>query len=900
MTRRSGPDVLDLLLPDVEPVQQRRAEKLVTFLRLLADDARGAGAELVGLDLSRARGEMERVDRAHLLEVYEDLLLHHLAAALPPDSFADFGPPRRALQEAWSELELHRRQGADLPGVPAPGEQPIEVARRLLEAVRGLGDEAPARKRVWNARWIHAARGPLEGEAAYRRLLEAARRRGPEPELEIVALRGVAECLLDLGAVTRASAWLDEHLALVSCDEGLARLHARTLLLRGELQAALETALDPRPEARLPRPLAELRARVPAWQALLAGEPPALPSAPRPIAQRGEVGATALLVFALGPGRETLLLQADVAPGLRGRVEEWLRRRDGVFTRRGEPEHRLVTEARTVHLHREGSEGLRGALAPSSLALALVPVLDDEDEVAGWVHVECEHHLLPALARLEATAARWRTEVLARAGAAAQGEREPARTARSGEMLAGEGGHEGTRAAAQGTASAPCGEAAQAFVARLGMKSAQRRWWCYALRRASTPSLELVAEGGERLEDWRERAGGGRARRRAWSTAGAVAFDEPDARLSVHRDSCSGVVVSLVFRGEVHGLFAVESTRRRDFRPADVERLTSLAAGFAVSWRAAQFRAWHAERFGHDVYCDPERAGLGSRLFDLPIAGRSRAPVALVGAEGSGRKILARWIHFEGPDPEGRCDVFPCAVEGGDAERRRLSLLLGQGDGALRSAPCATLTLQELELLPLTLQVQLAAWIEARERGAARGRGPRLVATLRAPVAEGLERERLHADLARRFLRLELYVPPLRERRDEIPPLVELLARRFAREEGVEPPAFEDAAMGLLWRQPWEGNVQQLENLVYKLVLFHPGARVGPDEVRAIAVRFRLELLERIGSRRPSEDDLRSALRVTRKASGASNKTRAALYLGWDPDTLVARMEDAGIPGEAE
>jgi len=906
--KRAGePDVLELLLPDAPAATHERAGRVVTFLRLLADDARAGAGELVGIDLARARGEIERLDRSGLAALFEELIVLHVEAALPPESFADLGGgARRAAQAAWSDLERHRDGGAAVPGVPAPGEGPLEVARRLIEALGELGESGAARRRAWNARWIQAARGPHEGEAAFRRLLEAARRRGLGPELEVVAVRGVGECLLETGAVARAAAFLDEHLALASRDPALARLSAFTLLLRGDPTAARETLADPRPAARLPRALAELRERVPAWEPLLSGAPAPAAGRPRAIAQRGEVGASALLVLALGPGRETLPLAVDVAPGLRGRLEEWLRRRDGVVTRRGEPEHRLVTEARPVLLHR-GETGLRGTLAPSSLALALVPILDAEEEVAGWVHVECEHHLLPTLGRLAATAARWREDVLARATG-----RAPARPAgrpgvRVAAVPAGSSARVRERGSAPpppdpGPAGAPCAEAARALVVRLGMKSAQRRWWCYVVR-PGVAGLELVAEGGERLEDWREHAGEGRARRRAWSTAGAVAFDEPDPRLSIHRGACSGVVVPIVLRGEVHGLFAVESTRRRDFRQADVERLAAAAAEFAVPWRAAQFRAWHAERYGHDVAFDPERAGLGPRLFDLPIAGRSRAPVALVGPEGSGRRLLARWVHFEGPDPGARCELFRCALEEGESERQRLLARLGAHGAPSASAgptgpPCATLVLQELGELPFGLQAQVAGRMEAGERAAGH-RGPRLVATLRAPVAEVLGSGRLHPELARRFQRLELFVPPLCERRDEIPPLVRLLARRFAAEEGVEPPELDDAALGLLWRQPWEGNVQQLENLVYKLVLFHPGERVGPEGVLALAARFRLELHPRLSSRRPSEADLRSALRVTRKASGAINKTRAALYLGWDPDTLVARLKDAGIDGES-
>ena len=70
---------------------------------------------------------------------------------------------------------------------------------------------------------------------------------------------------------------------------------------------------------------------------------------------------------------------------------------------------------------------------------------------------------------------------------------------------------------------------------------------------------------------------------------------------------------------------------------------------------------------------------------------------------------------------------------------------------------------------------------------------------------------------------------------------------------------------------------------------------IEPEHVHEIAAQFSLRLASRLPSRHPSRSDLLAALRFTRKPSGRLNKTRAALYLGWDPDTLVARMHDAGI-----
>ena len=87
---------------------------------------------------------------------------------------------------------------------------------------------------------------------------------------------------------------------------------------------------------------------------------------------------------------------------------------------------------------------------------------------------------------------------------------------------------------------------------------------------------------------------------------------------------------------------------------------------------------------------------------------------------------------------------------------------------------------------------------------------------------------------------------------------------------------------------------------MFKLVLFGAGRSLDAPALRAVADRFGVPLLERLPSRHPDRRDLAAALRTTRTGRGSWNKTRAATYLGWDPDTLVARLEDAGLGSDPD
>ena len=197
----------------------------------------------------------------------------------------------------------------------------------------------------------------------------------------------------------------------------------------------------------------------------------------------------------------------------------------------------------------------------------------------------------------------------------------------------------------------------------------------------------------------------------------------------------------------------------------------------------------------------------------------------------------------------------------------------------------------------------LAKLEETRPADERQGReaGQRVVFLLREPLDKAVAERRIRPDLAHRLGRLQFIVPPLSGRRAEIPALVEFLAARVAREECLAPVELSDQALAVLWRQSWTGNLRQLESAVYKLVLLHHGQSVGKREILEMSQRFALGIQQRLSSRQPKYEDVIQALDHTRTRGGRINKTRAALYLGWDPDTLVARLGDLEIdPAEPE
>ena len=882
-------DTLELLLPGAPEPFLRRARNVVQFLRLLGADAGPARAASVGVGLEQARAELEMQDRARLGRALRDLLRHYLAARASSDTFVAWGEPALGHAEAWRVLDEFRGEHAWLPDVPGPRDSAARTLSRVLEAAERLGIEDDEIL-LWRSRTLRFTSGPRPAEALLRSGLES---RHPSRDREWGGAGALGaclvECLLDRGALREARAWLQENAGCTAADPRLRQLLSWTLLCLGDYAGAKGAVVGaPVHAGILPASLAELRSERPEWLPCLAGRSSAPPDA-EPLAtpqgevprDRGDVGAVVLGVFAIGPAGQTVSVHVDTAPGLKSGLDAWLADRDGAFSVLGESEHELVVGGKAITVRKDGSTPIPGALgSDSTLALALAPILDEHGEVAGWLHLECEHHRLPSRERLGAMAEAWRADVLSRSSHA------------QGTALASAGKPGAILREADLHLASACAAVFEALVADLGIKTAQRKWWGFVL---DGTEARLVATGGDGSGLSGTIGGKGRAMTRCAATRSRVSFDAPDARLSLDDKAGSGVVLPLTAGETLCGLLAIESSRRRDFREVDLARIAHLAQARGSALRIARFQVWHRRRFGFGVHFDARRPGFRDFAVRLLAAASSRSTVVFIGPGGSGKTILARWLHFESGHRDGPLLVSECeTLQGREDLRRRLE-----------EAREGSFVLEGLERLSPECQEELLRHLEGDEDSRDEAGGEvRILGTTRTGLTREPPARSLREDLAHRLDRVQIRLSALRERRGDILTLVAGFARRFAEEEAVRPPSFSDETLALLWRQPWEGNARELENLVYKLVVFGPGRRRGaaeivePEHVQEIAAQFALRLVRRLPSRHPSRADLLSALRITRKPGGRLNKTRAALYLGWDPDTLVARMQDAGIGEE--
>ena len=305
-----------------------------------------------------------------------------------------------------------------------------------------------------------------------------------------------------------------------------------------------------------------------------------------------------------------------------------------------------------------------------------------------------------------------------------------------------------------------------------------------------------------------------------------------------------------------------------------------------------------------------EKAGLVgvskglSRVLDLvDRASRTDLTVIVVGQTGTGKELVARAIHERG-DRAGRpflpvnCGALRSDLALSQLFGHRRGAFTGahtEGMGLVEAAHTGTLFLDEVGELPLDVQVTLLRFLERGDyirlgETTVRHADVRVIGAthvdLRRAVAEG----RFRADLFYRLYEIEISLPPLAERKEDILPLVHHFLRMYAGDSG---PRLSPEAASLLTGYPWPGNIRELENCIRRaLALRGEGPVLEADDLVV-----HLDQLPTGDFTVTDSLDERSELLAALDRAGG-NKSRAADLLGVSRKTLYSRMRRLGIPLE--
>lgn len=226
--------------------------------------------------------------------------------------------------------------------------------------------------------------------------------------------------------------------------------------------------------------------------------------------------------------------------------------------------------------------------------------------------------------------------------------------------------------------------------------------------------------------------------------------------------------------------------------------------------------------------------------------------VLICGETGTGKELIARALYQHSDRSQGPFIAINCAAI---PETLLESELFGHERGAFTGAEArrigrfeqadgGTLFLDEIGDMTLGTQVKLVRVLQERTLQRVGGKETipvdvRVIAATHRDLEGAIKQKEFREDLYYRLSVIMVCLPPLRERREDIPPLVAYFMKKYGKALGVTEPSIHPEAMQLLQSQPWPGNVRELENAVRKTLLVAGGYTINSDHVRAATSRSR-------------------------------------------------------------
>lgn len=290
------------------------------------------------------------------------------------------------------------------------------------------------------------------------------------------------------------------------------------------------------------------------------------------------------------------------------------------------------------------------------------------------------------------------------------------------------------------------------------------------------------------------------------------------------------------------------------------------------------------------------------------VAG-TESTVLISGESGTGKEVVARYIHALSDRSD---EVFLSINCGALPESLLESELFGHvkgsftgaikdKDGLLVAAAGGTFFLDEIGEMSAATQVKLLRAIQEREVipvGATKTVrvDARIIAATNRDLEEEITRGRFRSDLYYRLNVIQLHLPPLRDRREDIPILVSYFLAKSAEAAGVPALTPTDETLAILAEYDWPGNVRELQNALERAVVVATGDEILPA---TLPHRVREAPTPRLGA---SEAPANPTMEVVERAyilwvlqAEGGNKTRAAEVLGIDPSTLYRKLNRYGI-----
>ena len=312
--------------------------------------------------------------------------------------------------------------------------------------------------------------------------------------------------------------------------------------------------------------------------------------------------------------------------------------------------------------------------------------------------------------------------------------------------------------------------------------------------------------------------------------------------------------------------------------------------------------------FGHII---GEHAAMRALLETVTQVAPSRSSVLIVGESGTGKELVAAALHRASTRSQHPLVRLNCAAlsesllesELFGHERGAFTGAVARREGRFKQADGGTLFLDEIGEIPAATQVKLLRFLQEREFERVGGNETlkvdvRIVAATNTDLESRVRAGQFREDLFYRLNVIRLELPPLRERRSDVPLLAGFFLRRYAQENGRRISGFSDGALARLGSWGWPGNVRELEHVVERAVVLCRGERIEAEHLPAA-----------MGAHHGGDPDGRppipgssiadlerhAILETLRAVHGSTSK--AAKILGVSPRKIQYKLHEYGLAG---
>jgi Nif-specific regulatory protein len=387
----------------------------------------------------------------------------------------------------------------------------------------------------------------------------------------------------------------------------------------------------------------------------------------------------------------------------------------------------------------------------------------------------------------------------------------------------------------------------------------------------------------------------------------------------IRKGGISFLCVPIVFKGEVIGVLSADRIFKDSAITVDedirvLEIVASIIAQYVILWKHYKETEHEREVLKLQLkgkYSLPNIIGNSDKMQEVFEAvyrvADSKATVILYGESGTGKELIAKAIHYMSPRAKGPFVKFNCAsIPEGLLE----SELFGHEKGAFTGAISArkgrfelahegTILLDEVGDLPLNLQPKILRVLQEREFERVGGERTikvdvRLIAATSRNLEELVSRGKFREDLFYRLNVVPLLLPAIRERKEDIPLLVEFFLRRF-NEENNKGVSVSPESLRVLVDYNWPGNVRELENTIERLVVMSGRKTVRPADLPLnLKLPAHEEVLQKESLKAGIEDIEKSSILDALEKTGWV-QAKAARMIGLTPRQIGYKMKKYGL-----